>query len=346
MGKRACPMPAFQWIVNGGRDILDNKPTVTVEAPSLGSLRRTSKLKYFWRTLSNQKMLVLMSVPFVIWLFIFRYLPLWGWSIAFQRYRPSRSFSEQEWVGFEHFKFLFQDDGFYRVMRNTLAMSLINLSLGFLTAITLAILFNEIRNIVFKRTVQTISYLPYFLSWVVAASIISNALHINGGIVNEVLMFLRIIDEPVMWLGKGEYFWGVYGLSETWKNLGWNTIIYLAAITTIDPDLYEAAEIDGANRFRKIWHITLPGMRPVIIILLILNIGNILEFGFDAQFLLKNGMNIDFAESLDLFVLRYGINLGNHSLATAAGIFKTIISFVLLFSANSIAKRLGQARLF
>lgn len=325
---------------------MHNKLATPGRAPSLGTLRRTSKFKYFWLTLINQRTLVFMSVPFVIWLFIFRYLPLWGWSIAFQKYRPSRSFSEQVWIGFEHFRFLFQDEGFYRVMRNTLAMSLINLTLGFLTAITLSILFNELRSIVFKRTVQTISYLPYFLSWVVAASIISNALHIEGGIVNELLVFLKMIDEPIMWLGKGEYFWAVYGLSETWKNLGWNTIIYLAAITTIDPDLYEAAEIDGAGRFRQIWHITLPGMRPVIIILLIMNIGNILDFGFDAQYLLKNGMNIEFAESLDLFVLRYGINLNNYSLATAAGIFKTVISFILLFSANNIAKRLGQARLF
>lgn len=314
--------------------------------PPLHGPRKDTGVKHFFKTLLQQRVLVLMSVPFVIWLFIFRYLPLWGWTMAFQRYRPGISFWDQKWVGFEHFRFLFEDPSFYRVMRNTLAMSFINLALGFLTAITLAILFNELKNIIFKRVVQTISYLPYFLSWVVASSIILTALSIDGGIVNDLLIFLRIIDEPVMWIGEGKYFWAIYGLSETWKNLGWNTIIYLAAITSIDPDLYEAAEIDGAGRFRKIWHITLPGIRPVIIILLIMNIGNILDFGFDAQYLLKNPMNIAYAESLELFVLRYGIQLNNYSLATAAGMFKTVISFTLLFSANSIAKRLGQARLF
>lgn len=323
---------------------MDNNMSSTATPPE--ARRKDVGIKHFFKLLVQQRVLVYMSVPFLIWLFIFRYLPLWGWTMAFQRYRPSLDFFEQTWVGLEHFRFLFSDPSFYRVMRNTLAMSAINLTLGFITAITLAILFNELKNLLFKRVVQTISYLPYFLSWVVASSIILTALSIEGGIINDVLMFFRIIDEPRMWIGEANKFWLIYGLSETWKNLGWNTIIYLAAITSIDPDLYEAAEIDGAGRFRRIWHITLPGIRPVVIILLIMNIGNILDFGFDAQYLLKNPMNISYAESLDLFVLRYGINLGNYSLATAAGMFKTVISFTLLFSANSIAKRLGQARLF
>ncbi len=287
-----------------------------------------------------------MSLPFLIWLFIFRYIPLYGWGMAFQDFKPARSFAEQEWVGFEHFTFLFTDPRFFEVMRNTLAMSMINLVLGFVTAIGLAILLNELRNLTFKRVVQTISYMPHFLSWVVAAGIVTYALSTENGIVNILLEQFGFIDEPIMWLGVGEYFWGIIGTSDVWKNVGWNSIIYLAAIAMIDTEQYEAAEIDGASRLQRIWYITLPGMRPVIVILLIMNMGYILESGFEAQYLLMNSMNMDFAENLDIFVLRYGISMGNFSLATAAGIFKTVVSIIFLFSANHIAKRLGQARLF
>ncbi|WP_241158569.1 ABC transporter permease [Cohnella candidum] len=287
-----------------------------------------------------------MSFPFLIWLFIFKYVPIWGWTIAFQDFKPAKKIFDQKWVGWKHFEALFKEDAFFRVLRNTLAMSGINLVLGFVTAILLAIMLNELRHAFFKRLVQTISYMPHFISWVVAASIISTVLSSDGGIINELLMALGLIKEPILWLGVGHYFWGILGASEVWKNVGWNTIVYLAAMTMIDPSQYEAAEMDGAGRFKRIWHITLPGLKPVIIILLIMNVGNILETGFEPQYLLGNGMNLDYSENLDLFVLRYGISMGNFSLAAAAGIFKTVVSFILLFSANGIAKRFGEARLF
>ncbi|WP_371264853.1 ABC transporter permease [Paenibacillus sp. BC26] len=287
-----------------------------------------------------------MSVPFLIWLVIFKYIPLWGWSIAFQNYKPAKAFSDQKWVGLKQFKFMFSDDRFLLVLRNTLAMSLINFVLGFVTAITLAILLNELRKVAFKRVVQTISYLPHFISWVVAATIIQTVLSADGGVLNEILMGLGLIKEPILWLGEGKYFWSILGISEVWKNVGWNTIIYLAAMTTIDPAQYEAAEIDGAGRFQRIFHVTLPGIRPVIIILVILNLGQILETGFEPQYLLGNGPNLDYSENLEIFILKYGMNLGNYSLSVAAGIFKTVISIVLLFSANYLSKRLGQERLF
>jgi putative aldouronate transport system permease protein len=317
-------------------------PTTTPQRP----LEKPTGMKLFFQNLVKQRTLVYMSVPFVIWLIIFKYVPIWGWSMAFQDFKPHKDFAEQTWVGFKHFTFLFTDARFLEVMRNTLAMSFINLVLGFVTAITLAILLNELRQIAFKRIIQTVSYLPHFISWVVAASIIMTALHPEEGIINELLVFLGIINEPVMWLGKGEWFWGILGASEVWKNLGWNTIVYLAAITMIDPAQYEAAEIDGAGRFKRIMHITLPGMKPVIIILMIMNIGWLMESGFEAQYLMMNGMNMEYAENLDIFVLRYGINMGNFSLATAAGVFKTVVSFILLFTANNIAKKMGEDRLF
>ena len=288
---------------------------------------------------------MLMSLPFLAWVILFKYVPLWGWTIAFQKFKPAKDLFDQKWVGLDNFTFLFKEEAFYLVLRNTIVMSSINLVLGFITAIVLALLLNELRNVYFKRTVQTISYLPHFISWVVAANIVQTALSPEG-IVNILLLKLQLIDQPILWLGKGEYFWGILGISEIWKNVGWNTIIYLAAILTIDPAQYEAAEMDGASRLRRIWHITLPGMRPVIVILLIMNLGFILESGFEPQYLLGNSMNVDYSENLDIFVLKYGMQMNNYGLATAAGMFKTVVSFIFLIAANHIAKRLGQSRLY
>ncbi|ANY70708.1 protein lplB [Paenibacillus sp. BIHB 4019] len=304
-------------------------------------MHKTNLLK----RLSKQKMLMLMSLPFLAWVILFKYVPLWGWTIAFQKFKPAKGIFDQKWVGLDNFTFLFKEEAFYLVLRNTIVMSSINLVLGFLTAIVLALLLNELRSVYFKRTVQTISYLPHFISWVVAANIVQTALSPEG-IVNILLLKLQLIDQPILWLGKGEYFWGILGVSEIWKNVGWNTIIYLAAILTIDPAQYEAAEMDGASRFQRIWHITLPGMRPVIVILLIMNLGFILESGFEPQYLLGNSMNVDYSENLDIFVLKYGMQMNNYGLATAAGMFKTVVSFIFLIAANHIAKRLGQSRLY
>ncbi|MCI3922908.1 ABC transporter permease subunit [Paenibacillus sp. TRM 82003] len=304
-----------------------------------------SRLGALFKGLSKQKMLMLMSLPFLIWVILFKYVPLWGWTIAFQKYKLGRDLFDQTWTGWENFKFLFQEQQFYLVLRNTFVMSSINLVLGFITAIALALLLNELRSIYFKRTVQTISYLPHFISWVVAANIVQMALAPEG-IFNELLVKLSFLEKPILWLGVGEYFWGILGLTEVWKNVGWNTIIYLAAITMIDPTQYEAAEIDGASRLRRMWHITLPGMKPVIVILLIMNLGHILESGFEPQYLLGNGMNVEYSENLDIFVLKYGMQMNNYGLATAAGIFKTVVSFIFLIVANNLAKRLGENRLY
>ncbi|MCY9663473.1 putative aldouronate transport system permease protein [Paenibacillus sp. V4I3] len=298
-----------------------------------------------WKTLKNQKQLMLMSFPIVIYILIFNYVPIWGWLMAFQNYRPALKFSKQQWVGLKQFKFLFQDDTFLTVLRNTLAMSMINLVLSFATAIILALLLNEIKVRFWKRSIQTISYLPHFLSWIIAAGIVSTSLSVDDGIINQLLMKLHLINEPVMWLSQGKYFWGIVGLSNVWKEVGWNTIIYLAAITSIDPSLYESAGIDGANRYQKILYVTLPGIKSTFIILLIMNIGHILDAGFEIQYLLGNGLVVDWSQTIDIFVLKYGIAQGNYSLATAAGIFKTVVSIILILIANSTAKRLGEERL-
>jgi len=320
----------------------------------LGEVQKTKKAKKvkrmtpkeFFQKCREQKALLWMTVPFLIWLFIFKYFPLVGWTMAFQNFRPALPMFEQEWVGFQHFEFLFSDARFLEILRNTLAMSFINLILGFVTAIALAVLLNEIRHTGFKRITQTISYMPHFLSWVVVAGLVSVALSVDNGIINNLLVNLGIIDEPIVWLGIGQYFWGIIGAADVWKNVGWNSIIYLAAITAIDQEQYEAADIDGASRLQRIRYITLPGIRPVFIILLIMNVGYVLESGFEAQYLLMNPLNREFAENLDIFVLRYGISMANFSLATAAGMFKTVVSVILLFTANQIAGKLGESKLF
>ena len=286
-----------------------------------------------------------MSLPIILYIILFTYVPLWGWTMAFQNYRPQRSFSEQEWAGIKWFKALFADKVFLRTVRNTIAMSFINTSLGFITAIGFALLLNEVRKILFKRFIQTISYLPHFLSWVIVTGLVSAMLTTDNGAVNNVFMSLGFIKEPVLWLAEPKYFWGVIGITFVWKEVGWNTIIYLAAIAGIDPNLYEAAEIDGANRYQKMWRITLPCIKPTIIILLIMSVGRILDAGFEMQYLLRNGLVMDVSDTIDVYVLIYGINLRNYSLATAAGMFKNVVNITLIFIANEIAKRAGEERL-
>lgn len=296
------------------------------------------------RRVINQRQLFFMIIPVMVYVFIFNYVPLKGWVMAFQNYKPNPNITRQEWVGLYHFKFMFTDERFFRVMRNTLAMSVINLVLGFVSSIFFALMLNEVRQKSFKRVVQTVSYMPHFLSWVIAASMISDFLS-SGGILNTVLVKLKLISEPIIFLAEPKSFWGIIGMSSVWKSMGWNSIIYLAAITSIAPELYESAELDGAGRFSKMRYITLPGIKSTILVLLIMNIGWILNAGYEAQYLLGNGLTWDVAETIDVFVMRYGIGRGNYSLGTAFGMFKTVISIVLITLANQFSKRFANESL-
>lgn len=298
----------------------------------------------FWEKLVNQKQLVFMSVPLLIYIIIFAYVPLIGWVMAFQNYSPGFPMFNQQWVGFQQFKYLFTEGNFLRVLRNTVAMSLINLILGFVTSIGFALLLNEIRVSIVKKTIQTISYMPYFISWVICAGIVANMFSLDGPI-NSLLVTLHLIKEPVQWLGIGKDFWGIFGITNVWKNIGFNAIIYLGAIAGIDPALYESAELDGASRCQKMRYITLPGIKSTFIILLIMSVANVLNAGFDLQYLLGFGTNVEYSETIDVFAMKYGIDLGNYSLSTAAGMFKTVVSVTLLLIANHISSRLGEERL-
>lgn len=297
------------------------------------------------KEIKRQRFLLICAAFFVVYGIIFYYLPLGGWIMAFQNYKPKDGFLHSTFVGLAKFKFLFTDSTFLKVIRNTLAMGVLNLVSTFIMAILFAILLNEIRSGLGKKIVQTISYLPHFLSWIIVTGILHDALS-TSGIVNEVLLKLNIIDSSISFFSHPEYFWAIVAFANVWKETGWNAIVYLAAITAIDPSLYEAAAIDGAGRWAKIKHITLPGIRPTIMILLLMNVGNVLNAGFEVQYLLGNGLVQGVSQTIDIYVLNWGISQMDYSLGTAAGIFKSVVSIILIVIANTIAKKTGDERLF
>ncbi len=298
-----------------------------------------------WKELKNQKFLLICTACFVVYGIIFYYLPLGGWIMAFQNYKTKDGFFDSQWVGFEKFKFLFSDATFLRVIRNTLAMGVLNLVCTFVMAIVFAILLNEVRLAIGKKFVQTVSYLPHFLSWIIVTGILHDALS-SSGIINELLVKLGILDTPINFFAHKGYFWPIVAFANVWKETGWNAIVYLAAITSIDPSLYEAATIDGAGRWAKIKNITLPGIRPTIMILLIMNIGNVLNAGFEVQYLLGNGLVKSVSETIDIYTLTWGVSQNDFSLGTAAGIFKSVVAIILIVAANQFAKKTGEQRLF
>ena len=301
--------------------------------------------KISWKEIKRQKVLLIWAAAFVIYGIIFCYLPLGGWIMAFQNYKPKDGFLHSAFVGLDKFKFLFTDATFLKVVRNTLAMGVINLVTSFIMAIVFAILLNEVRSKGGKKLVQTISYLPHFLSWIIVTGILHDALS-STGIINELLVNMNIIEKPINFFAIPALFWPIVAFTNLWKETGWNAIIYLSAITAIDPCLYEAASIDGAGRWAKIKHITLPGIKATIMILLLINVGNVLNVGFEIQYLLGNGLVKSVADTIDIYILKWGIGQFDYSLGTAAGIFKSIVSIVLIVIANYIAKRTGEERLF
>ena len=299
--------------------------------------------KSFFHTLGKQWQLALMSVPMLLYVLLFNYAPMWGWANAFLDYTNKKNIARgiTPYIGWDNFKWLFNRPDFFQSIRNTLAMSIINLVFGTVSAILLAVLLNEVRNTKFKRTVQTVTYLPHFLSMVIVVSMAQN-IFISNGPVNQMLLSLGLIKEPVFWLGEGKYFWWLVGVINVWKEVGWGTIIYISAMTAIDPCLYEAASIDGAGRFQRILHVTLPGIKSTFVILLIMNIGHLLEAGFEIQYLLGSGLTRDYSTTIDIFVLEYGTEKLNIGVATAAGMFKSVVAIILLVGANFVAKRLGE----
>jgi putative aldouronate transport system permease protein len=300
----------------------------------------------FISKLIKQRELVFMSVPFLLLLILLRYGPIWGWIMAFKEYKPYLGLRDSPWVGFRQFKLLFEDEWFLTILRNTFAINFLELFCGFAAAIFLAVLISEVGNKPFRRIAQTISYLPHFISWTVAASLILTAFSTNHGIVNELLMALRIIKQPVLWFGEKKYFWGLMAITYVWKEAGWSAIIFIAAIANIDRTIYEAAEIDGASRLQRIFNVTLPSIMPTFTVLFVMSIGYVLTIGFEQVLLLQNSLVIRVAEIFQTYILRYGIGIARYSYATAAGIFNSLLSIVLVLIANALSKKFAGYRLF
>lgn len=293
-------------------------------------------------TLYKQRYLLLMSVPFVIWAFIFCYVPLWGWVMAFQDVKPAnlgKHFWERSFIGVENFIKVFSDRLFAQALVNTLAMSFLGIAISTVVAIFLAVMLNELTAVHFKKFTQTISYLPHFVSWVIVASIAKAFLN-DGGVLDNILgtnLHLMTNNSPVFWL--------VCVLIDVWKEMGWSAIIYLSAIAGIDKGLYEAAQVDGANRLQRIWHITLPGIRPTIIVLLIMSVGSVLNVGMERQMLLSNGLVQDHAMVLSWMSYERGIGNNNYGVGTAIGMFQSLVGITLLLIANKLAGKFGEDKL-
>ncbi len=300
------------------------------------------KQKFSMQLMWKQRYLLLMSVPFLIWLIIFKYIPLWGWTMAFQDVRPktlAQPFWQRPFVGVSNFIKAFQDRIFGQVMLNTVGLSILGITVGTIMAILFALMLNEIRFVKFKKITQTISYLPHFVSWVVIASIAKMVLN-DGGMLDTALhtkLGLMSTNTPL--------FWFTVVLINTWKEVGWDAIVYLSAMAGIDSGLYEAAKVDGANRLQRIWHITLPGIKPTVVVLLIMSIGGALNVGMERQMLLSNGIVQDHAMVLSWFSYVRGIGNSNYGLGTAIGMFQSLVGIALLFIANKVAGLLGESRL-
>jgi putative aldouronate transport system permease protein len=276
---------------------------------------------------------------------IFKYGPMVGNIIAFNRYTPGGFWLGSKWVGIRYFKMFMLDPNFWRIVRNTVVISFTSLALGFPAPIVFALLLNELKGKHFKKTVQTISYLPHFLSMIVVAGMIQDILSPSGsGFINIIIK--AITGTPVYFFQEPKYFVPIYVISGIWQGVGFGAIIYLAALTGINPELYEAAEIDGANRLQQTIHVTLPGILPTVIVLLILNVGNILNVGFEKVFLLQNPVIYDVADVISTYLYRIGLQANNPSYATAIGLFESIIGVGIVIGANQLSKKVAQTSLW
>jgi len=316
-----------------GTTVSAQRPAHLKVAPELPRKGRIPEAFRYWD-------LYLIMVPGLLFFVIFKYVPMWGTLIAFQDYSPFAGIRNSPWVGLEHFERMFNSKEFYQVFINTLLISLYKLFWGFPAPIILALMLNEVRHMLFKRSIQTIVYLPHFLSWVIVGGVLINILSPSTGIVNEILKYFGI--EPIMFLGDERWFRSILVISDIWKSAGWGTIIYLAALAGINPQLYEAATVDGANRWKQVWHITLPSLLPTIAILFLLNLSSVLDVGFEQILILYNSLVYSVGDVIETYVYRVGISQGEFSYTTAVGLFKSIIALILVVLANSATKKMGH----
>lgn len=309
------------------------KSSAAVTSSTARARRSSSRFGFMLK----YKTLYLLSIPGILYFIVFKYVPLLGSVIAFQNYNLFKGFTGSPWVGLEQFSKMFEHYDFVRILNNTILLGLYDIVFAFPAPIILALLLNEVRKAVFKRTVQTIIYAPHFLSWVIISGIFIGILSPSSGFVNQLLGFLGI--EPIYFLVELKWIRTVLVGSGIWRDVGYGTIIYLAALTSINPELYEAADIDGANRWKQTWAITIPSLMPVMMVLFLLKIGEFLDFGFERVYVFQNSLNLDNSEILDTFIYKAGLQQLQYSYATAIGLFKSIVGLILLAIANTLSRK-------
>ena len=307
-----------------------------------GSIKLNPKLPLRIRMWNQRYLYLLIAVP-LVWLLVFCYVPMVGLILAFKDFKFSQGLFGSAWIGLRNFQNLFEDYYFPLIVRNTVMTSLLKLIFGFPAPVLLAIMLNETRNRHLKKTIQTVSYLPYFVSWVVVIGMLRLMFSADGGVINKLLVSIGVLDRPMSFMQRSNAIWPIAVVSDIWKNIGWNSIIYLAAITAIDPGLYEAAEIDGCGRLKRIWYITLPSIRSTIVILLIMNMGSLFSSNFDQMYMLNVGAVGDVAETIDTYVYNFGVKKLNYGIGTALSIVRMGVAFLLISIANVIAKKFGES---
>lgn len=300
--------------------------------------------KYWRKSAWRNWQLYALTLPVIAYFIIFKYGPMYGVQIAFKEFIASRGIWDSPWVGFDHFERFFKSYYFERLIRNTLEIGLYELVVGFPVPIILALMINEVRNSKFKKTVQTVTYAPHFLSIVVTVGMIFIFLHPVDGMINRVITWFG--GEPISFMMEPGWFKSIYVLSGVWQQMGWSSIIYIAALAGIDPALHEAARVDGASRLQRIWHVNLPGIAPTIVILLILNVGNIMAVGYEKILLMQNDLNLEASDVISTYVYRSGILDAQYSFSVAVDLFNAIINCVLLVLVNYASKKIGKTSLW
>lgn len=298
--------------------------------------------RFSW--LKNDWQLYLMLLLPVLYYILFKYMPLYGTLIAFKKFSARKGIWNSAWVGFVNFQKFLGDPYFYKLIRNTLLINFYCLIFAFPSSIIFALLLNEMRHKTYRKLVQTVSYLPHFISTVVVCGLITNFLRTNGGIINDLIALCG--GERISFLNKAEYFRGIYVISEIWQHMGWDAIIYIAALTAIDPQLYEAARIEGANRFQQMLHVTLPCIAPTITIMMILRVGNLMNLGYEKILLLYSGATYETADVISTYVYRRGLLTADFSYGTAIELFQTVIALILVLSTNWLGKKISDTSLW
>lgn len=312
-----------------------------------GNKRAFHAWKRAWvRSLKKYWQLYLLLIPVVVYYVMFKYVPMTGVQIAFKEFNFRKGIWGSPWVGWEHFERFFASKKSFDVIWNTLSLSLLSMLITFPLPIALALLFNELHNQKLKKVVQTITYAPHFVSTVVVVGMMFSMCSMSTGVINKIIVAIGISDEPLYLMGYAKYFRMMYIISDVWKNTGWSAIIFVSALAAIDPTLYEAARVDGANRIKQLIHVTLPSIIPTIVIMLILKSGNVLSVGFEKAYAMQTNLNLSVSEVIATYTYKQGINDMEYDYATAIGLMESVVSFILLVIVNYASRKLSETSLW